>query len=87
MCNDFVQESALQCNHCALSTPRLEEDEKADEGQAKLSAEAMFQTKDRTGQSEVADDEAENDDDADGGKEKEDQVRQYGGYWQQCHII
>ena len=34
---------------------RLEEDKKAEEGQAKFSAKAMFQTKDRTGQSEVAD--------------------------------
>ena len=38
-----------------LSSLRLEEDKKADEGQAKFSAKAMFQTKDRTGQSEVAD--------------------------------
>jgi len=36
-------------------TCRLEEDKKAEEGQAKFSAKAMFQTKDRTGQSEVAD--------------------------------
>jgi actin related protein 2/3 complex subunit 1A/1B len=32
---------------------RLEEDKKADEGQAKFSAKALFQTKDRTGQNEV----------------------------------
>jgi hypothetical protein len=34
---------------------RLEEDKKSDEAQAKFSAKALFQTKDRTGQSEVAD--------------------------------
>ncbi len=35
---------------------RLEEDKKAEEGQgAKFSAKALFQTKDRTGQNEVAD--------------------------------
>jgi hypothetical protein len=34
---------------------RLEEDKKGDEGPAKFSAKALFQTKDRTGQSEVAD--------------------------------
>ena len=34
---------------------RLEEDKKGDGGPAKFSAKALFQTKDRTGQSEVAD--------------------------------
>lgn len=41
------------CN--PISHTRLEEDKKADEGQAKFKAMDMFKNKDRTGQSEVAD--------------------------------